>query len=115
MLETLGAPVTDALGKSERITSDTGASVRASTVEVICHNVGNRDSAHSSETATEPGFAIRPRSFLTMSAIMTFSARFLAERASHAARSRSCASVIPRLTVPFIGSQRIAVPIQSKK
>ena len=76
MVRTLGAPVTEEQGKSAAKMSVTEASVKADTVDVIWKSVRYRSISKRRGTLMLPARAMRPRSFLIMSTIMMFSARF---------------------------------------
>ena len=64
---------------------------------------------------TVSGLAMRVRSLRTMSTIITFSARFLAQLAKRSACRKSSATVSPRPMVPFIGIELIVSPSRRKK
>ena len=76
---TFGAPVIEAGGKIAWNMSLRLAEVLASMVEVICHTVGYFSTANRCGTVTLPATATRPRSWRTMSTIITFSARSFSE------------------------------------
>ncbi len=114
MLAALGAPVTDAQGNSACRISGSSASVVALTDEVICHTVRYFSTSYNESTCTDPGTAMRPMSFRSMSVIMTFSARSLGERRSDIAAALSSDVVMPRREVPFIGRHSSRVPESEK-
>ena len=68
---TFGAPVIEAGGNRARNVSVRLALVLASMVEVICHTVGYFSTVNRRDTLTLPISATRPKSFLTMSTIIT--------------------------------------------
>src|SRR5664279_3264701 len=80
---TFGAPVTDAGGKRARNVSLRLAVALALMVEVICHTVGYFSTVNKRGTLTLPGSATRPKSFRTISTIITFSARSFSEAVSY--------------------------------
>ena len=74
--------MTEADGCKAAKISSSDAGERAVTSDVICQTFGYRSTVNSSGTSTLPTSAIRPRSFRTMSTIITFSARCLADACS---------------------------------
>ena len=110
----LGAPVTDAQGKSAARSAERGAWLVARTSDVICSSVGYRSTSNSEATSTLPSSAIRPRSFLSMSTIIRFSARCFSELARESAAASSCSAVGPRGAVPFIG-RAASAPFASRR
>src|SRR5690606_41466376 len=116
IVATLGAPVMEAHGNSAANTSasDVAGRGRAVTVDVSCHTVSYFSVVKRAGTRTDPVAAIRPRSFRTMSTIMTFSARCFSERRSQSRRRASSSRSTPRRTVPFLGRETIEPLLHSQ-
>ena len=79
----------------------------ARTSDVICQTLGSACSSNSAGTLTLPICAMRPRSLRSKSTIITFSARSLALLRRCSAWAASCAGVVPRAAVPFMGRVRM--------
>ena len=109
-----GAPVTEAHGKIASKIWSRLAVVFASTEEICCHTVGNPLTENMCLVTTVPGSAIRPRSFLTISTIIRFSARSFSEDINSFFNLASSSANRPRGRVPFIGSVRMCKPSVSK-
>ena len=103
MLETLGAPVTDAQGNNASKIAVILARVCDLTEEVICHTVGYFSISNSERTLTEPVSEIFPISFLSMSVIIIFSALSFSEFFNSVISAISSFKVLPLFEVPFIG------------
>lgn len=109
IVRTLGAPVIEPPGKAARSAAagPTPGAAAPQTVETNWCTEAKLSTSISPGTCTDPGRQTRPRSFLSRSTIMRFSARSFSLAASAAAISRSRAgSAGSRGAVPLIGLQQ---------
>ena len=111
----MGAPVTDAQGKSASKISAILALVCDSIEEVICHTVGYFSISNSERTLTDPVFEIFPISFLNISVIIIFSALSFSEFFKSSINAMSSCKVFPLFEVPFIGLHMRESPLNLKK
>ena len=109
---TFGAPVTDPGGKAARMRSPSPAAALSvpCTSETRCQRPGCGSAPSRRGTCTLPAVQTRLRSLRIRSTIITFSARFLAERSSSARCRRACCWRGDRRFVPLTGRDKTVLP-----